>query len=173
VLLENEVKPLVEKFLSARGLELSQEKTVITHIDEGFYFLVVNIHKYNGKLLIKPSKKNVKAFLDKVRNTIKDNKTAKQINLITMLNPIIRGWANYYKSVVAKETFNHVDSEIWQSLWQWAKRRHPEKSSAWIKEKYFKTTRSRSWVLRLKTVRSYAPMGNHWTYHSSVRQIYR
>ena len=90
-LLENEVKPLVEKFLSARGLELSPEKTSITHIDKGFDFLGVNIRKYSGKLLIKPSKKNVKAFLDKVRKSIKDNKTAKQINLIRMLNPIIQG----------------------------------------------------------------------------------
>ena len=104
-LLENEVKPLVEKFLSTRGLELSPEKTSITHIDKGFDFLGVNIRKYNGKLLIKPSKKNVKAFLDKVRNAIKDNKAAKQVNLIKMLNPIIRGWANYHRTVNAKETF--------------------------------------------------------------------
>ena len=129
-LLENEVKPLVEKFLSARGLELSPEKTSITHIDQGFDFLGVNIRKYNGKLLIKPSKKNVKAFLDKVRNAIKDNKTAKQINLIKMLNPIIRGWANYHRSVVARETFERVDSEIWRSLWRWTKRRHPEEKDS-------------------------------------------
>ena len=145
-LLENKVKPLVEKFLSARGLELSPEKTSITHIDQGFDFLGVNIRKYNGKLLIKPSKKNVKAFLDKVRNAIKGNKTAKQINLIKMLNPIIRGWANYHRSVVAKETFNRVDNEIWRSLWQWAKRRHPNKSLVWIKEKYFKTAENRGWI---------------------------
>lgn len=145
-LLENEVKPLVERFLSARGLELSPEKTGITHIDKGFDFLGVNIRKYSGKLLIKPSKKNVKALLDKVRNAIKDNKTAKQINLITLLNPIIRGWANYHKSVVATETFKHVDNEIWLSLWQWAKRRHPNKSPVWSKEKYFKTTGNRNWV---------------------------
>ena len=145
-LLENEVKPLVEKFLSARGLELSPEKTSIAHIDQGFDFLGVNIRKYNGKLLIKPSKKNVKAFLDKVRNAIKGNKTAKQINLIKMLNPIIRGWANYHRSVVAKETFNRVDNEIWRSLWQWAKRRHPNKSLVWIKEKYFKTAENRGWI---------------------------
>jgi RNA-directed DNA polymerase len=158
-LLENEVKPLVEKFLSARGLELSPEKTGITHIDEGFDFLGVNIRKYNGKLLIKPSKKNVKAFLDKVRNAIRDNKTAKQINLITLLNPIIRGWANYHKSVVAKETFKRVDREIWQSLWQWAKRRHSEKSSLWIKEKYFKTRGNRSWVFAAEDREKLSPDG--------------
>jgi RNA-directed DNA polymerase len=145
-LLENEVKPLVEKFLSARGLELSPEKTSITHIDKGFDFLGVNIRKYSGKLLIKPSKKNVKACLDKVRESIKDNKSAKQINLIRLLNPIVKGWANYHKTVVAKETFKRVDSEIWQSLWKWSNRRHPDKSPVWIKRKYFKTVGNRNWV---------------------------
>jgi len=158
-LLENEVKPLVEKFLSARGLELSAEKTSITHIDKGFDSLGVNIRKYNGKLLIKPSKKNVKAFLDKVRNAIKGNKAAKQINLIKMLNPIIRGWANYHRSVVAKETFNSVDNEIWRSLWQWAKRRHPKKSPVWIKEKYFKTTGHRSWIFASEDSEKLYPNG--------------
>ena len=74
------------------------------------------------------------------------NKTAKQINLITLLNPIIRGWANYHKSVTARETFKHVDNEIWLTLWQWVKRRHPNKSPVWIKKKYFKTDGNRNWV---------------------------
>jgi RNA-directed DNA polymerase len=158
-LLEDEVKPLVEKFLSARGLELSPEKTGITYIDKGFDFLGVNIRKYNGKLLIKPSKKNVKAFLDKVRSVIKDNKTAKQINLIKMLNPIIRGWANYHKSVVAKETFGFVDHEIWRSLWQWATRRHPEKGTRWIGNKYFKTDGNRNWIFAAEEKESAHPDG--------------
>lgn len=145
-LLESKVKPLVEKFLSARGLELSPEKTSITHIDKGFDFLGVSIRKYNGKLLTKPSKKNVKAVLDKVRNIIKENKAAKQINLIKLLNPIIRGWANYHKSIVASKTFNRLDHKIWQCLWQWAKRRHPEKGPLWIKSRYFKTEGNRSWI---------------------------
>jgi RNA-directed DNA polymerase len=68
-LLEQEVKPLVEQFMRERGLQLSAEKTVVTHIEEGFDFLGQNVRKYNAgkqyKLLIKPSKKNVKAFLEK------------------------------------------------------------------------------------------------------------
>ncbi len=128
------------------GLELSPEKTSITHIDQGFDFLGVTIRKYGGKLLIKPSKENVKACIDKVRKAIKDNKAAKQINLIKMLNPIIKGWANYHKTVTAKEAFSYVDNEIWLSLWQWAKRRHPDKSPVWIKKKYFKTAGDRNWA---------------------------
>jgi RNA-directed DNA polymerase len=118
-LLKNEVRPLVEAFLKIRGLELSQEKTRVTHIEEGFDFLGWNVRKYNGKLLIKPSKKNVKTFLDKIRRIIKGNKTVKQVNLINLLNPVIRGWVNYHKTQVAKETFSSVDHEIWKTLWQW------------------------------------------------------
>jgi len=80
--LENEVKPLVEQFLIARGLELSKEKTRITHIEEGFDFLGQNVRKYNGKLLIKPSKKNVQKFLKDIRGTIKGRKATKQEKLI-------------------------------------------------------------------------------------------
>jgi len=158
-LLEKEVRPLVEEFLSTRGLELSPEKTSITHIDKGFDFLAVTLRKYGGKLLIRPSKKNVKACIDKVRKAIKDNKAAKQINLIKMLNPIIKGWANYHKTVNAKEAFRYVDNEIWRSLWQWAKRRHPDKSPVWIKKKYFKTAGDRNWVFVADDTEKFYPDG--------------
>lgn len=145
-LLENEVKPLIADFLAERGLELSQEKTKITHISEGFDFLGQNIRKYDGKLLIKPSKENVKAFLDKVRKVVKSHQTTPQADLIKQLNPKIQGWANYHRHVVSKETFKSVDNKIWQTLWRWAKRRHPNKSTRWIKDKYFISEGSRNWV---------------------------
>src|SRR5471032_2107139 len=88
--LEHEVKPAVVAFLAERGLVLSPVKTKVTHIDGGFDFLGWNIRKYNGKLLMKPSKANVKAHLDKIREVIKGNKTAKQANLIRLLNLILR-----------------------------------------------------------------------------------
>ncbi|HEV2594202.1 MAG TPA: group II intron reverse transcriptase/maturase [Sphingomicrobium sp.] len=144
--LEHEVKPAVVEFLAERGLVLSPEKTKITHIMEGFDFLGWNIRKYDGKLLMKPSKANVKAHLDKIREVIKANKTAKQANLIRLLNPILRGWANYHSHVVAKETFARVDAEVWSMLWRWAVRRHPNKGARWVKEKYLKTRGARNWV---------------------------
>ena len=144
--LENEVKPAVVEFLAERGLILSPEKTKITHIKKGFDFLGWNFRKYDDKLLIKPSKSNVKDHLGKIREVIKGNKTAKQANLIKMLNPILRGWANYHRHVVAKKTFSHIDSEVWSLLWQWAVRRHPNKGAKWIKEKYFKSRGTRNWV---------------------------
>jgi len=144
--LEQEVKPAVVEFLAERGLVLSPEKTKITHIKDGFDFLGWNIRKYNGKLLMKPSKVNVKVHLDRIREVIKGNKTAKQANLIKLLNPVLRGWANYHSHVVAKETFARVDNQVWSMLWQWAARRHPKKGAQWVKEKYFKTQGNRNWI---------------------------
>ena len=144
--LEQEVKPAVVEFLAERGLVLSPEKTKITHISEGFDFLGWNIRKYNGKLLMMPSKTNVKAHVDKIREVIKGNKAAKQVNLIRLLNPIMRGWANYHRHVVAKKTFARVDACVWSMLWQWATRRHPGKGARWVKEKYFKAQCSRNWI---------------------------
>ena len=95
--LENEVLPLVKDFMRKRGLELSEEKTVITNIHDGFDFLGCNIRKYGDKLLTKPSKDNIKTFLKKCRGTIKASKTAKQVDLINQLNPMIRGWVNFHK----------------------------------------------------------------------------
>jgi len=149
-LLEQEVIPVIIRFLKERGLTLSEEKTKVTHIDEGFDFLGQNVRKYSGKLLIKPSKKNVNNILEKVRKVLKKHKTAKQDKVIKVLNPIIRGWANYHRHVVAKETFSWVDYQIWQKLWQWCKRRHPNKGRRWIKTRYFHVIGPRNWVFAAK-----------------------
>ena len=114
--LRNEVLPIVQEFLTERGLQLSEEKTVITHIDDGFDFLGKNIRKYKGKLLIKPSKTAIKSFLGKVRDIIKDNKSAKQEILIHKLNPVIQGWVNNQRFVVSSEVFSRVDYGIYQCL---------------------------------------------------------
>lgn len=145
-LLENEVKPLIEAFMRERGLQLSAEKTVVTHIEEGFDFLGQTVRKYRGKMLIKPSTKNVKAFLGKIRTVIKDNATATAGNLILQLNPLIRGWANYHCHVVSKRTFSKIDHAIYQCLWRWARRRHRNKSRRWVKAKYFGTSGGNNWV---------------------------
>ena len=159
-LLENEVKPLVEKFLAERGLTLSPEKTKITHIRDGFNFLGWNMRKYGkqGKYLQKPEKDNVGAFRSKVVGIIKGNKTAKQGNLIALLNPVIRGWGNYHQHAVAKKTYSSMDAALWELLWQWATRRHPNKGSQWIKDKYFQSRGSRNWVFTCKDEN-----GKEWT----------
>jgi len=142
-----EITPLVEEFLKERGLNLSPEKTRFTHIEDGFDFLGQNIRKYKGKLLIKPSRKNVKAFLHKVRKVIKTSGAMSAGQLIARLNPILRGWANYHQHIVSKQTFVKVAAAIFKALWQWAKRRHPNKSGQWIKKKYFQSIGQSRWVL--------------------------
>jgi RNA-directed DNA polymerase len=150
-LLENEVKPLVENFLKERGLTLSAKKTKVTHIEEGFDFLGWNFRKFDGKMLIKPSKKNVKAFLRKIRELVKVNRTTKQEDLIGLLNSKIRGWVNYHKGTIASETFSKVDHEIWKVLWKWVNRLHPGKGSGWLIEKYFNSTETRKWIFTAHT----------------------
>jgi len=145
-LLEGEVKPLVEQFLQPRGLALSPKKTVITHVEQGFDFLGQNVRKYpNGKLLIKPSKKNVTVFLGGIRKTIKAGLGLSAAELIDWLNPKIRGWANYHRHVVSKRTFHRVDHAIFGSLWQWIRRRHQQKSRGWLKKKYFERQGLHNW----------------------------
>ncbi len=144
--LRDKVLPIVKEFLTERGLQLSEEKTVITHIEDGFDFLGKNIRKYNGKLLIKPSKTSVKSFLEKVRSIIKGNKSTKQETLIRKLNPVIRGWVNNQRYVVSSKVFSRGDYEIYKCLWQWAKRRHKKKSHKWIAQKYWHHIGSRQWT---------------------------
>ena len=151
-LLEQEVKPLVEQFMRERGLELSPEKTCITHIENGFDFLGQHVRKYrNGKqtiLLTKPSEKNVKTFLQEVKEAIQKNKTATAGNLIYLLNPKIRGWANYHQHAASKETYKRVDNALFRMIWQWAVRRHPNKSKGWVKDRYFTKIKERDWVFQ-------------------------
>lgn len=145
-LLEKEVIPAVQRFLAERGLTLSPDKTHVTHIDQGFDFLGQNLRKYNGKLLIKPSRKSVKTLLQKVRRVVKANAQATAGHLILQLNPILRGWANYHRHVVSKAIFGTVAHHTINILWRWATRRHPRKSRKWIKQKYFRTVSGRNWV---------------------------
>jgi len=150
-ILEHKIKPTVSAFLQERGLKLSQEKTFITHIENGFDFLGFNVRKYsNGKLFIKPSRKNVNTFLNGIRDIIKSNPTIRTESIIRLLNPKIRGWANYYRHVVAKDTFNKVDFHIFNALRKWIMRRHPNKSATWMRNKYFRPLGSRNWIFFAK-----------------------
>ena len=144
--LRNEVIPLIKDFLAERGLQLSEEKTVITHISDGFDFLGQNVRKYNGKLLIKPSKNAIKSFLKKVRTIVRENKTATQDLLIRKLNPVIRGWVNYHRYVVSADIFGLVDHRIFECLWRWACRRHKRKGRKWIANKYWHHIDNRTWT---------------------------
>lgn len=142
---------LIQAWMSERGLELSSEKTFITSMEDGFDFLGCNSRHYDGKLLIKPSKKKVLAFCKRIGEEIKNLSSVKQEVVINKLNPILRGFANYYKGVVSKETFSYISYRVWKYLWRWAKRRHPGKSKKWVADRYFKTINGRKWTFATDT----------------------
>lgn len=144
-ILEDKVLPTITQFLKERGLELSLDKTKITHIEEGFDFLGFNFRKYGNKPLVKPSKQGIKRFLDSIRKIIKSMKSKKAEDIIYILNMKIRGWTNFYRHSSAKNIFNYIDKNIFEALWRWAKRRHPNKSIKWIKDKYFTRIGLRNW----------------------------
>lgn len=132
-----EVKEIISTFLQERGVEFSDIKTKIVHINDGFDFLGWNFRKYNGKMLVKPSKKSIEKFLNEIREIIKNNAQIKQKDLILHLNKKIREWRNYHKHVVARDVFESCDNEIFQALWKWSLRRHRNKSKQWVKDRYF------------------------------------
>lgn len=144
-------KELIVSFLGERGLSLSAEKTRIVRVEEGFDFLGWTVRRTKGKLFIKPAQKNVAAIMRKVRAIIMGATSITQGELIARLNPVIRGWANYHCNQVAKDTFDRVDSYIWERLWRWACRRHRNKSRRWVKQKYFPREGERNWVFKATT----------------------
>jgi RNA-directed DNA polymerase len=137
-LLETIVRPWIEEFLRERGLSLSEEKTSVVQIEQGFDFLGWNFRKYSGKMLIKPGKKNVKAFYSKVREIIRSSISIPKFELIKRLNPILKGWAQYHRGVVAKATFSRMDQLIYWRLMRWGLRRHPRKTRKWVFTHYWK-----------------------------------
>jgi RNA-directed DNA polymerase len=144
-ILEGEVRPLVKRFLAARGLALSPEKTRVTHIEEGFDFLGQHLRKHNRKLLVTPSRRNVRTFLEKVRALIRANCTSTQADLIHALNRVVLGWVMYHRHVVATRTFRKVDHVLWHRLWRWARRRHQNKTADWVLHRYWHPVDGRSW----------------------------
>ena len=172
-LLDEQVKPLIRQFLQERGLTLSEEKTKITHIEDGFDFLGCNIRKFKGKLLTRPSKTSEKAFLAKIRAVIRANRMACQQDLIAKLNPIIRGWTNFHRFNVASRVFHHADFQIYQALWKWAKRRHPNKGSRWIAQRYFHRIGNRTWTFSVQWRRTDGSTGYYALEYASDVKIAR
>lgn len=149
-ILETRVLPVIINFLKERGLELSLEKTKITHINDGFDFLGFNIRKYGDKLLIKPSEAAIKKFSESIKETIKALGNTSTTALIANLNSKIRGWTNYYRSCVAKEIFKDIDKLVFDSLWNMLKSKHPKKNLHWLRDKYFTRIGGRNWCFFTK-----------------------
>ena len=166
-----QAKGVVEQWLIGIGLELKVEKTNISHTLEGdnpgFDFLGFNIRQYkvgkhrsgkttNGttlgyKTLIKPSSKSTREHKERLSQIVSSHKSAPQASLIAKLNQIIRGWCNYFKTVASKETYSDMDNHLWNILWQWARRRHPNKAGKWIAKKYWAMAGMDQWRFTGKT----------------------
>ncbi|NEO56971.1 MAG: group II intron reverse transcriptase/maturase [Okeania sp. SIO3B5] len=194
-----QAKVVIQEWLNQVGLELKPEKTKIVHTLEeyegnkpGFDFLGFTVRQWKHKTtnqgfktLIKPSSKSIKTHYRKLADICNSHKTAPTEALIAKLNPVIRGWANYFSTVVSKEVFTQMDHLLWKRLWRWANRRHPNKSTAWVKKKYFPRVKdTRDWILNdgeyilnqhsdvpiarhIKVKGNKSPYDNDWTYWSS------
>ena len=153
---------IIAEWLKGIGLELKPSKTRIAHTlvqheQEkpgfdflGFYvrqFLVgKNQMKQGFKTIITPSKKKQKEHSEEIAGIIEAHKSALQAALINHLNPIIRGWSNYYASVSIKKIYSFMDCLMSRKLKAWGKRRHPKKSGGWIAKRYWQTINNNNWV---------------------------
>ncbi|MBW4450857.1 MAG: HNH endonuclease [Spirirestis rafaelensis WJT71-NPBG6] len=137
--------PEVVEFLSLRGLEINPDKTNIVHVEQGFNFLGFNVRHFQGSCLTQPQKEKVLTFLRGIRIWLKQNKNTRPEAVINHLNPIIRGWGNYYKHGVSSKVFSYLDHQIFQAVWKWALSRHPNKGKKWVAKKYFITVNGRKW----------------------------
>lgn len=167
-----ECQKIINDWLREMGLELKPSKTKITHtLNEykgniGFDFLGFNVRQYlvgihqcgcdtcgrklGFKTIITPSKEKVKLHIQKLRKTIDKHKSSPQFKLIEEVNPIIRGWSNYYSTQISKETYDYCDHILFQQLRAWGNRRHPNKNSQWVTDKYWHSEGNRNWVFSIK-----------------------
>lgn len=143
-----QIKTIIDSFLVVRGLELSKSKTSITNITSGFDFLGWNFRKFNKKLIVAPSKKSISKIKRNLSIAVNNHKANTQAALIRTLNPMIRGWSNYHQSVCAAKAYGKLNHNLWNMLWRWAKRRHPNKGRRWIKERYWPSQGSLKWLFR-------------------------
>ena len=165
-----EAQEILNQWLSARGLRLSDEKTHIRHLRDGFNFLAFNIRHYpapnssrsGSKLLIKPSPKAIQDVKRKLKGIWRKHVGSPTVALIKEMNPVIRGWSNYFRIGVAKEVFSNLDRFMYRCAQRYMKRRHPRKSGRWRTAKYWGQTLGRQdrWVFQDKarngTLRKFA-----------------
>jgi RNA-directed DNA polymerase len=132
------VKARLAEWLGARGLAFNEDKTRIVHLDEGFDFLGFNIRRYpNRKLLIKPSEAAIKRARERLAAEMRTLRGGNAMTVIATLNPIIRGWAAYYRGVVSSRAFSSLDDHLWKLTYKWATWRHASKPKRWIVGRYF------------------------------------
>jgi RNA-directed DNA polymerase len=144
-----EVKALLAAWLAPRGLAVNEDKTRVVTLDEGFDFLGFNVRRYRGKPLIKPSKAAQRRIRERLRTELRSLRGTNAPTVIKKLNPIIRGWAAYYRTQVSSEVFGALDGYLWQLTFKWARFSHANKPTRWVVARYyarFNKTRRDRWV---------------------------
>jgi len=137
------------RWLAPRGLTFNEEKTRVVHLDEGFDFLGFNIRRYSGKLLIKPGKDAIKKVRARLRDEMHALRGSNAKAVVKKLNPVIKGWATYYRTVVSGKVYSDLDNYMWQLTYKWAKHSHPKKPRTWVTSRHFgqfNSTRRDRWV---------------------------
>ncbi|GET39656.1 reverse transcriptase homolog [Microseira wollei NIES-4236] len=205
-----ECQQIVAESLKCMGLELQPSQTRISHTkyegNVGFDFLGFNIRQHpvgkyqTGKVtgkplgfktIITPSKEKLKAHTDDIGTIIRPNKSASQAELIAKINPIIRGWSNYYSSVVSQASYSKADPITYDQLRTWADHRHPDKSKTWVSKRYWHKIGTKSWgfatrneagmqllrhadppIKRQVQIRERSPYDGDWVYWSNRRGNY-
>jgi RNA-directed DNA polymerase len=145
------VIPKIAQWLETRGLKLNEEKTRIVHINDGFNFLGFNVRQYKGKCLIIPQKEKVLAKLREIKEWLKEHPHVQPKSVVAVLNPILRGWANYYRHGISSKVYNYFDMRIFKMLWKWALMRHPNKGKHWVAKRYFGRIGNNHWRFIAKT----------------------
>jgi RNA-directed DNA polymerase len=120
-----------------RNSGFNEGKTRIVTLDEGFDFLGFTVRRQSGKLLIKPSKAALRRIRERLRTEMRALRGANAAMVLVRLNPIIRGWAAYYRTAVSSEAFSALDRYLWRLTYKWAKHGHPNKSRHWVVNRYF------------------------------------
>ncbi|MDY0943982.1 group II intron reverse transcriptase/maturase [Priestia megaterium] len=141
-------------YLQKRGIKLSADKTKVTHIESGFDFLGFSLRQYKteqgNKLFIKPSKDSIKKAKSKIKDTFALMRGRPVKEIIRVLNPIIRGYGQYWKHVVSKRTFSYMDNYLFLKVRKHLRQLHPKKSWKWIQKRYFKKPHhggNNKWIL--------------------------
>jgi RNA-directed DNA polymerase len=133
-----QVKARLAAWLAPRGLVFNEDKTRIVHAETGFDFLGFNVRRYRcGKLLIKPSKTAVRRIRTRLKEEMRALRGAPPLAVLRTINPIVRGWSAYYRTVVSKRVFAGLDHYLWQLTYRWALPRHQKKPRRWIVQRYF------------------------------------
>src|SRR5262245_2230393 len=143
------VKQELGGWLALRGLTFNADKTSIVHLDEGLDFLGFNVRRYSGKLLIKPSKAAIRRIRQKLRAEMRSLRGSNAAGVLRAVNPVVRGWAAYYRGVVSNRVFSNLDAYMWWLAYRWARHTHPNKSKRWAVDRYFgqyNKTRQDRWV---------------------------